>query len=122
MLFRSTINVPRIDVPVNALVRVRIRARDVIVAVEPPRGLSALNVLAGHIAELGPGSGSARTIRIALAEGSLLARVTERSRVELGLAPGRSVFAIVKSVAIDRPSLSGAPAEAMKEDDDAFDA
>ena len=35
----------------------------------------------------------------------LLARVTRRSGEALGLAPGREVFAVIKTVAIDRRSL-----------------
>jgi molybdate transport system ATP-binding protein len=116
----AAISVPQIDLPVGTRVRVRIRARDVIVAVQPPQGLSALNVLPGRVAEVAPGAGPSRNIRIELATGSLLARVTERSEVELGLVPGRAVFAIVKSVALDRHNLSGAPPDAG--DDEGFDA
>jgi molybdopterin-binding protein len=36
----------------------------------------------------------------------LLARVTKRSGEALGLAAGREVFAVIKTVAIDRRSLS----------------
>ena len=32
------------------------------------------------------------------------ARVTRKSRDDLGLGPGRAVYALVKAVAIDRPS------------------
>ena len=63
-----------------------------------------------------PETGSARNIKIGFAEGALLARVTERSRVALDLAPGHEVFAIVKSVAIDRQNLAGLPAHGPGED------
>jgi molybdate transport system ATP-binding protein len=46
-------------------------------------------------------------IRLAIEGGHLLARVTRRSIAELGLAPGRAVFAVIKSVAIDRHTVSG---------------
>ena len=47
--------------PVGATVRVRIRARDVMIATERPRGLSALNILAGHDRRRSaPGDGRAR--------------------------------------------------------------
>jgi len=62
-------------------------------------------VLSGRIAEIGPDRGAVRDIRIELAGASLLARVTFRSLSELGLVPGREVFAIIKSVAIDRHSV-----------------
>jgi molybdate transport system ATP-binding protein len=97
--------VPRLDMPEGAPVRVRIRARDVIVAIAPPQQMSALNVLPGRVAEIGTDLGAVRDIRIELAGASLIARVTLRSLTELGLAPGRAVFAVIKSVAIDRQSL-----------------
>jgi hypothetical protein len=34
-----------------------------------------------------------------------LARVTRRSGATLGLAPGREIFALIKTIAIDRRSL-----------------
>ena len=49
-------------------------------------------------------------VRLALRDGSLLARVTRRSITELGLVPGRDVFAVIKSIAIDRPGFSARPA------------
>jgi len=99
------IRVPRLDLPEGAAVRVRIRARDVIVATTLPTGLSALNALPGHVAEIGGDLGPVRDLRIAIAGGSVLARVTYRSLSELDLTPGRAVFVIIKSVAVDRHSL-----------------
>ncbi|MBV8650082.1 MAG: molybdenum ABC transporter ATP-binding protein, partial [Alphaproteobacteria bacterium] len=99
------IAVPRLDLPEGAPVRIRIRARDVIIALAPPRGISALNVLPGRIAEIGAESGGVRDLSIALAEGRLIARVTQRSLTELNLVPGRQIFAVIKSVALDRGSL-----------------
>ena len=43
-------HVPLIDAGVGAPIRIRIRARDVLVATERPHGLSALNILAGRVA------------------------------------------------------------------------
>jgi molybdate transport system ATP-binding protein len=94
------IKVPFLDLPAGAPVRVHIRARDVIVATEPPHGMSALNVLPGRIAEIGAADGAGCDLRIALDGASLIARVTRRSLADLDLAPGRAVFAIIKSVAI----------------------
>jgi len=110
------ISVARLDQPEGAPVRVRIRARDVIVAVSPPAGLSALNILPGRIAEIGREPGAIREVRIEIAGGSLLARVTSRSLASLDLVPGRAVFAVVKTVAIDRPSIGArSPPDAPEE-------
>jgi molybdate transport system ATP-binding protein len=97
----GAINVPRLNLIPGAAVRVRIRARDVIIATARPADISALNVLKGTITEVGPENGSARDIRLDLGGQSILANLTLRSIAELKLAPGQQVFAVVKSVAID---------------------
>jgi len=101
--------VPRLDMPEGRAVRVRIRARDVTVASVPPQGLSALNVLPARVGEIGAQDGPVVDIRLAVEGGYLLARVTRRSIAELGLITGRSVFAVIKSVALDRQGVTGAP-------------
>jgi molybdate transport system ATP-binding protein len=103
------ISVPRLAVRPGVRVRLRIRARDVIVALQRPTGVSALNVLPGRIAEVAGGEGPVRDLRIELTRDSVLARVTKRSIAELRLQPGRQVFAIVKSVAIESAAAKAAP-------------
>jgi len=101
----GALRVQRIALAVGAPLRVHIRARDVVLGIAPPEGLSALNVLAGRIAELGPLDGPIVDVRVALDGESLLARVTRLTIDRLALAPGRPVFAIIKSIALDRRSL-----------------
>jgi molybdate transport system ATP-binding protein len=98
--------VPRLEAPVGAAIRVRIRARDVILAVSPPTGISALNVLTGRIEKLVPVEEGAVEVQLRVGGEYLLARVTQRSGEILGLTPGREVFALIKTVAIDRRTLS----------------
>jgi molybdate transport system ATP-binding protein len=98
--------VPRLDAPVGTALRVRIRARDVILAVTRPTGISALNVLAAEVDRLVPIEEGALEVQLRLGGERLLARVTRRSGEALGLAAGRGVFAVIKTVAIDRRSLS----------------
>jgi molybdate transport system ATP-binding protein len=97
--------VPGLHAPVGTALRVRIRARDVILAETPPTGTSALNVLAGRVEALVPIEQAALEVQLRLGQERLLARVTRRSGATLGLAPGREVFAVIKTVAIDRRSL-----------------
>ena len=99
------LTVPRLHAPVGTALRVRIRARDVILAETPPTGTSALNVLAGRVEALVPIEQAALEVQLRLGQERLLARVTRRSGATLGLAPGREVFAVIKTVAIDRRSL-----------------
>jgi molybdate transport system ATP-binding protein len=98
--------IPRLDAPVGTALRLRIRARDVILAVLPPTGISALNVLSGRVEELVPIEEGALEVQLRVGNERLLARVTRRSGEALGLAPGREVFAVLKTVAIDRRNLS----------------
>jgi molybdate transport system ATP-binding protein len=111
------ITVPRLALREGAGVRIRIRARDVAIGVSRPQGLSALNVLPARVAEVGGDGGPVIDVRLALGDGFILARVTRRSIAELGLTVGREVFAVVKSVAVDRPGFGARPAE----DDGALD-
>src|SRR6516165_583318 len=99
------LTVPRLPTPVGASLRVRIRARDVILAANPPTEISALNVLAGRVEAVVPIEDAALEVQLRLGGERLLARVTRRSGATLGLVPGREVFAVIKTVAIDRRSL-----------------
>ena len=102
---------PRVDLPIGTPVRVRIRARDVMIATARPDGLSALNLLPGRVTALdGSGEGS---VAVGLDCGGvrLSARLTRKSVDTLRLAPGREVYAVIKSVVLDRESLGRAPAE-----------
>ena len=110
------LTVPRLHAPVGAALRVRIRARDVILAATPPTGISALNVLAGRVEAVVPIEDAALEVQLRLGDERLLARVTRRSGAALGLVPGCEVFAVIKTVAIDRRSL-GHQGEAVDLDD-----
>jgi molybdate transport system ATP-binding protein len=102
------LRVPYIDLRLGAPMRVRIRARDVMIAVEPPHGLSALNVLPGTVTEIGHADGPIVEIRLDCAGEALVARLTRRSVETLGLEPGRQVYAVIKSIAFDHHSIAGA--------------
>jgi molybdate transport system ATP-binding protein len=99
------LRVPRIDAAIGTPLRVRVRARDVMLGLKPPEALSALNVLAGRIVEIGAADGPAVDVRVDLNGETLLARVTRLTLDRLDLLPGRPVFAIIKTVAIDRRSI-----------------
>ena len=95
---------PGLDRPVGAAVRALVLARDVLVAVEEPRGLSARNVLAARIERLDLRADGAvlATLRLAGAPGAVVLAAVTRDAVEaLALAPGHAVWAVVKSVAVE---------------------
>jgi molybdate transport system ATP-binding protein len=88
--------------PVGTRLRLRIRARDVAVATEAPRGLSTRNILAAEIAAISPGSGAQEVfLHLAIGPSLLLARVTQDSVAQLGLVPGMRVWALLKAVTFD---------------------
>jgi molybdate transport system ATP-binding protein len=96
---------PDVDALVGEPVRVRIRARDVSLATERPQGLSMLNVVLGKVEKIGDAMGASVDVQIDADGTPILARVTRKSAAELGLAPGKPVYALIKAVAIDRHSV-----------------
>jgi molybdate transport system ATP-binding protein len=90
-------------------VRLRIRARDVMIATIEPKGLSALNVLAGKVAAIETGEGAAVEVRIDCNGVSVMARITRQSRQALALEIGRAVFAVVKTVSFDTANTAIGP-------------
>jgi molybdate transport system ATP-binding protein len=100
---------PRLDLPIGTPVRLRIRARDVMIATSRPDGLSALNVLPGRVVTLDEADASLVEVGLDCGGVRLTARLTRRSVDALGLEPGREVYAVIKSVALDRDALGRAP-------------
>lgn len=98
--------VPRIDLPPGTPVRVRIRARDVMIADRRPEGLSALNVLPGRILDISAGPGPITELSLDLDGDRILARITRQAISNLGLARGQTVYAVIKSIAFDRHTMA----------------
>lgn len=95
---------PSLDRPVGARVRAVVLARDVLIATEAPRGLSARNVLPAAVERLDDRRNGTvlATLRLAGApQARLLAAITRDAALSLGLAPGLAVWAVVKSVAVE---------------------
>lgn len=105
----GTLRVPLLDEPPGSGLRLRIRARDVALALRRPEDTSFQNIFAARIAEIADDSGPQIDLRLDVSGVPLWARITRRAFVDLGLADGRSVFALVKSVAIDRHSVAPLP-------------
>ncbi len=82
--------------------RVRLRARDVAVAVEEPRGISTTNILPATLSAIDGGTDHGEVfLRLAAGPSVLLARVTRDSVARLGLRPGMPLWALVKAVTFD---------------------
>ena len=70
-------------------------------ALHQPHEVSALNVLAGTVSQILP-SGAQADVRLDCNGAMVMARLTAKSVQRLGLAPGRPVFAVIKSVSFER--------------------
>ena len=100
------LRVPTLPYALGAAVRVRIRARDVIVAREHPEALGASNILAGVIRRLRVEAGTFAELELDLGGSLLLVRMTRLSVDRLGHSEGQAVWAVIKSVAIERRSVA----------------
>ena len=103
------LRVPRVDLPLGSNLRLRIRARDVALALAPPERTSILNVFPAVVADLDRGDGPMVDVLLDVKGATLWARITARSSADLGLVSGTPVFALIKAVAIDRHALGRAP-------------
>ena len=91
--------VPLEDSLPGSSVRLRVRARDVSVAVVAPAGLSVQNILPAVLEALEPAAPHAVMLRLRVGPSLLLARVTPEAVSRLELTPGRPLWALVKAVA-----------------------
>ncbi len=86
-------------------VRVRLRARDVALALAPPPDTSFLNVLEGTVTAVSPRKGALVDVTLAVGGAVVISRVSQQSCDRLALAPGKRAFALVKAVALDRHAV-----------------
>jgi molybdate transport system ATP-binding protein len=90
------------QLPIGTTVRVRIPARDVILAMREPEGLSLHNVLSGTVSAIHADPAFDHVmVQIAMGRVLLLAEVTRDAIGKLGLAIDMHLHALIKSVSID---------------------
>jgi molybdate transport system ATP-binding protein len=93
--------VPLREAAIGAALRVRVPARDVMLATQAPHGISVQNALAGTVRRIVAVDGEAALVEVALDGAILLARVTPDAVARLGLAEGSAVIALVKSMSVE---------------------
>ena len=103
------LRVPQVDLPLGSRLRVRLRARDVMIATERPQGISALNILSGTVDRLARVSENTVDVRLDCSGQPVIARITRLSAERLRLAAGQQVFAVVKTVSVE--TAGAAPRE-----------
>lgn len=93
--------VPRLDSEPGTPLKVRVRARDILIARDAPTAISANNILPARITEIHEDPPTYADIQLDLGATRLVARLTRASVDRLGLKTGMQVQAIIKSVTID---------------------
>jgi len=101
------LSMPASAVESGTELRLRIRARDVALALARPEGVSIRNILRGEILEIVQETETAfAEILLDIGEGQRVrSRITRASVEALGIEHGQTVFALVKSVSFDRRAL-----------------
>jgi molybdate transport system ATP-binding protein len=97
----ALLNVELDDASAGQRIQIQVLARDVIVATEPPRGLSVRNVVAARIVSIVPDVGRAVLVELDIGQTvTLLARITTRASQELSLAREMQAWVLIKSVSL----------------------
>jgi molybdate transport system ATP-binding protein len=102
----GALKLPLFNVAIGERVRVRIRARDVAIALSRPEKISVQNIFPAIVEEVVDSTESLVEVRLDIGC-PLLSRITPAAKADLKLAPGQHVYALVKSVAISRGNTNG---------------
>ena len=98
----GTLTVTNLDALIGEPVRVRVRARDVSIALEPPQRDQYPERASWQDRRNRRGSNGIVDVTIAVGAVMLRSRVTRRAVDQLALAPGLEVYALIKAVSLDR--------------------
>lgn len=85
---------------IGSRLRLHIRATDVTLAAAKPGETSALNIVEGQVHSMSESDGASATVAVNCGSEKLYARITKYSARTLGLAPGKTVYAIIKAMAV----------------------
>ncbi|MBB3997974.1 molybdenum ABC transporter ATP-binding protein [Aureimonas pseudogalii] len=94
--------IPIVAGGIGAPLRIRIRARDVMISMQPPVGLSALNGLVARVTAIHREGRTHADIQLDCGGDMLVARITQRSLETMGIAMGSQVHAVIKAVSFER--------------------
>jgi molybdate transport system ATP-binding protein len=91
---------PQQTARVGQQVRIRIQARDVSLCLAPARDTSILNIVTATVSALSDDAVGQVMVGLDAGGTRILARITRKSAVAMQLAPGQSVYAQIKGVAM----------------------
>ncbi|HEY8124161.1 MAG TPA: molybdenum ABC transporter ATP-binding protein [Methylocystis sp.] len=100
--------------PCGSVVRVVVKATDVILSLAPPHEISARSILWGRVANI-QFEGPIATIAIELRDdGQLLAAITRGALEDLALKVGSEIYALFKTAALDERSIGMASSQVIR--------
>ncbi len=102
----ARLSVSRPHARTGARVRVQLLARDLILAIEPPRGLSVRNVIQGRVVDVSRDDDETDLVRVDIGRAEVMARVTVAATNDLKLRPGLPVWVLVKAVSMRAHTFS----------------
>jgi molybdate transport system ATP-binding protein len=94
--------IPTIDRPPGSMARLRVRAREVALAVGDPGLISIRNRLAATVTDIAVGPGASVEVQLDAGGQTLVARITRDAAKALDIAVGQPVVALIKSATFDR--------------------
>jgi molybdate transport system ATP-binding protein len=92
----GSLSLPAVDATIATPLRVQIYARDVSIVLEAPIATSILNVLPATITGIADDDGGQSVVRLQVGTQPLLAHITRKSALLLGLQLGMSVYVQIK--------------------------
>ncbi|MCX7098963.1 MAG: molybdenum ABC transporter ATP-binding protein [Methylococcales bacterium] len=96
----GTLSLPSINAAIGTPLRVQIYARDVSIALTVPTATSILNVLGATITGLSDDNGGHSLVRLQIGKQVLLAHITRKSAILLGLQIGMAVYVQIKGTSL----------------------
>jgi len=103
----DTLRVASRSLALHQRVRMQLLARDMILALEEPRGISVRNHLRGRVTSIIEDA-SGDLVEVDVGGTALLARVTPAATRELALRPGLAVWVLVKAVSVNPHAIGAA--------------
>lgn len=94
------LNVDATALRVGQRVRLQLLARDLILSLHAPQGLSVRNGLAGAITRMAPDERHAMLVYVDVGGVELIARITTPAATELGLQTGMPLWVLIKAVTL----------------------
>ncbi len=91
--------VPLVEAPLQSTVRLRVAASDVSISLAAPSGSSIINAFVAEVVEILE-EGAIAILKLRAGLTPLIARVTRKSCQNLGIKPGKVVYAQVKGAAV----------------------